>query len=111
MYDDWAMEDNNVDVDVDDEPTVDEDDLWSIAKSNKSDEGINKKAYMQFNKETDSTKPVFFVGMLFGTAVDIKTAINEYAVRSRRQIKFAKNDKRGVTAKCVGNEYCAWKVK
>lgn len=48
--------------------------------------------------------------MLFGTAVDITTAINEYAVRSRRQIKFTKSDKRGVTAKCVGNEYCAWKV-
>ena len=44
--------------------------------------------------------------MLFSTAEDIKTVINEYDMRIKRQKKFTKNDKRRVTAKCVGNEFC-----
>ncbi|CAL8995013.1 unnamed protein product [Prunus brigantina] len=73
--------------------------------NNSSDEdGEMKRKYPEFCK-SDLNNPKLEKGMLFGSKEILKTAIKNYAVMGNYSIKFVKNDKRRITARCTN---CTW---
>lgn len=50
--------------------------------------------------------PIFKVGMLFNDAIEVRQAIKQYSVKNRVAIKFARNTKKRIEAKCA--EECPW---
>ncbi|KAL6290416.1 hypothetical protein ACE6H2_007926 [Prunus campanulata] len=69
-----------------------------------SEEGERRRKYPEFCK-SDLNNPKFEKGMLFGSKEDLKTALKNYSVMGNYAIKFVKNDKRRLTAKCKN---CTW---
>ncbi|XP_039155395.1 uncharacterized protein LOC120286880 [Eucalyptus grandis] len=53
--------------------------------------------------------PVFIVFMIFDSSRQFKEALIKYSVVERREIKFIKNEKKCVRAKCV-SESCPWRI-
>ncbi|KAL3746914.1 hypothetical protein ACJRO7_015795 [Eucalyptus globulus] len=53
--------------------------------------------------------PEFTVAMAFDSSRQFKDALIKYSVAERREIKFIKNEKKVVRAKCA-NESCPWKI-
>ncbi|KAH7852996.1 hypothetical protein Vadar_031873 [Vaccinium darrowii] len=51
--------------------------------------------------------PKFKVGMIFPTRNNFKAALKEHAIRTRKLIKFIKNDSERVRAVCKGKK-CSW---
>ncbi|KAL0456172.1 UNVERIFIED_CONTAM: hypothetical protein Slati_0956400 [Sesamum latifolium] len=58
---------------------------------------------------TETFDPKFDIGMLFSSKNELREAIHSHAVKTRRNIKVTKNDKRRLYAKCV-EEGCDWKL-
>ncbi|VVA28316.1 PREDICTED: Transposase MuDR plant [Prunus dulcis] len=69
-----------------------------------SEEGERRRKSLEFCKE-DLNNPKFEKGMLFGRKGDLKTALKNYLVMGNYAIKFVKNDKRRLIAKCRN---CTW---
>jgi hypothetical protein len=59
-------------------------------------------------KEHDLNNPTFKVGLVFPSAVELRAAINEYAIRNRVQIVMPKNGRKRIRAHCV--EGCPWNL-
>ncbi|KAL7189675.1 hypothetical protein ACSBR1_039339 [Camellia fascicularis] len=77
------------------------DELRSIDSSTEGeDNGKKKEKYPQFNMHTDMVEPQFKVGMLFGTSKIFKDAARQHAIKTRKAIKFVKNDNLRVKASC-----------
>ncbi|XP_048136037.1 uncharacterized protein LOC115748482 [Rhodamnia argentea] len=53
--------------------------------------------------------PVFATSMMFDGGRQFKDAVKKHSVVERREIKFIKNEKKFVRAKCV-DENCPWKI-
>ncbi|KAL0328025.1 UNVERIFIED_CONTAM: hypothetical protein Scaly_2235100 [Sesamum calycinum] len=76
--------------------------------NDKASDDENGPKYPSFNS-IDTYNPQFQLGMLFSSKKEFKTAVQLLAVRTRRNIKFAKNDKRRVYAKCA-EEDCDFRI-
>ncbi|KAL0355126.1 UNVERIFIED_CONTAM: hypothetical protein Sradi_3959500 [Sesamum radiatum] len=61
-----------------------------------------------FNPE-ETYDPTFEIGMLFSNKKELKKALQSYAIKSKRTVKFTKNDKVRVYAQC-GDSECGWKM-
>ncbi|KAL0301426.1 UNVERIFIED_CONTAM: hypothetical protein Sradi_6419400 [Sesamum radiatum] len=72
-----------------------------------SDEGDGPK-YPVFS-DIETFDPRFEIGMLFSSKKEVRNAIHSHAVKTRRNIKITKNDKRRLYARCV-EEGCDWKL-
>ncbi|KAI3467885.1 hypothetical protein Pfo_024548 [Paulownia fortunei] len=53
--------------------------------------------------------PTFEIGMIFGTKNEFRKVVQSYAIRTKRTLKFIKNDKIRVYVRCSGEEY-EWKI-
>lgn len=53
--------------------------------------------------------PTFDKGMIFGTKAEFRKAVQSYAIRTKRTLKFVKNDKIRVYVRCAG-EGCEWMI-
>ncbi|KAL0448527.1 UNVERIFIED_CONTAM: hypothetical protein Slati_1409100 [Sesamum latifolium] len=53
--------------------------------------------------------PYFELGMIFSTKDEFRTAVQSHAIQTKRNIKFTKNDKKYVHAKCFDKE-CNWRI-
>ncbi|KAL0315555.1 UNVERIFIED_CONTAM: hypothetical protein Sradi_5433700 [Sesamum radiatum] len=77
--------------------------------SDKTSDDENGPKYPSFNS-IDTYNPQFQLGMLFSSKKEFTTIVQSLAVRTRRNIKFAKkNDKRRVYAKCA-EEGCDFRI-
>ncbi|KAL0437231.1 UNVERIFIED_CONTAM: hypothetical protein Sradi_0431000 [Sesamum radiatum] len=61
-----------------------------------------------FNPE-ETYDPTFEIGMLFSNKKEFKKALQSYAIKTKRTVKFTKNDKVRIYAQC-GNSECGWKM-
>ncbi|KAL0453361.1 UNVERIFIED_CONTAM: hypothetical protein Slati_1314200 [Sesamum latifolium] len=95
-----TSEDEKIDV-VDNEGDLDE---HRDSDGNDGDGGT----VAVFNPE-DTYDPTFELGMRFSNKSEFKKALLSHAIKSKRTLKFIKNDKIRVYAKC-GNEDCEWKI-
>ncbi|KAL0378790.1 UNVERIFIED_CONTAM: hypothetical protein Sradi_3184500 [Sesamum radiatum] len=95
-----TSEDEEIDV-VDNEGDLDE---HRDSDGNDGDGGT----VAVFNPE-DTYDPTFELGMRFSNKSEFKKALLSHAIKSKRTLKFIKNDKIMVYAKC-GNEDCEWKM-
>lgn len=68
--------------------------------------GTCKVKYPSFKRGGENESLKFELGVLFNSLNDFKDAINDYAVKGGWNIRFVKNDKTRVRAKCV--EGCKW---
>ncbi|KAL2237733.1 UNVERIFIED_CONTAM: hypothetical protein Sindi_0965000 [Sesamum indicum] len=57
----------------------------------------------------ETYNPTFEIGMLFSTKKECKKALQSHAIKSKRTLKFTKNDKRRIYAEC-GDADCQWKL-
>jgi hypothetical protein len=57
-------------------------------------------------KEQDRINPTFSVGLVFPSVVELRDAINEYAIRNRVQIKMPRNEKKRIRAHCAEGCSC-----
>ncbi|KAL0345459.1 UNVERIFIED_CONTAM: hypothetical protein Sradi_4377200 [Sesamum radiatum] len=64
--------------------------------------------YTVFNPEVVHD-PVFELGMMFSNKKEFKMALHSHAIKTRRTLKFVKNDKIRVYAQCRDPE-CEWKL-
>ena len=78
----------------------DSNNLYSIASSSVNDD-IGGHRYLEF-RESDMSNPKFMVGIKFSNTDQIKIAFNVYALKKMYNIRFIKNDRRRVYAKCRG---------
>lgn len=98
--------DSPLDVsDENDDVNVSGDELNSPRGSDE-DEDDDKPQFPVFNTN-DIFDPKFKLGMAFSTKQEMKLAIQSYAINEKRSIKFARNDKRRLVAKCADGE-CPW---
>ncbi|KAK4411440.1 hypothetical protein Sango_0217000 [Sesamum angolense] len=65
-------------------------------------------SYPVFNPE-ETYDPTFDLGMMFSNKAEFKKALQSYAIKSKRTLKFIKNDKVRIYAKC-GDANCEWKM-
>ncbi|KAL2235206.1 UNVERIFIED_CONTAM: hypothetical protein Sindi_1252800 [Sesamum indicum] len=63
-------------------------------------------SYPVFNPE-ETYDPTFELGMMFSNKAEFKKALQSYAIKTKRTLKFIKNDKVRVYANC-GNPDCEW---
>ncbi|KAL2237919.1 UNVERIFIED_CONTAM: hypothetical protein Sindi_0983600, partial [Sesamum indicum] len=63
-------------------------------------------SYHVFNLE-ETYDPTFELGMMFSNKAEFKKALQSYAIKTKRTLKFIKNDKVRVYANC-GNPDCEW---
>ncbi|GAA0153983.1 hypothetical protein LIER_43254 [Lithospermum erythrorhizon] len=71
-----------------------------------------KKNYVTgllFNREVHFKNPVAIPEMVFGNAAEFRELIRHYALKTRKSLKFVKNDKWKVRVKCV-QEDCTFSV-
>nr|XP_028956330.1 uncharacterized protein LOC114824095 [Malus domestica] len=61
-------------------------------------------SFKQWRRDTDLRNPEFRLGMQFANKAEVKEAIKEWAIINGREVKFVKDDKIRVRAKCVGNK-------
>ena len=88
-------------------PEHDSDDegLLLPESSDEDNEGIKLK-FKNFVAAVDMESPIFKVGMLFSDAIEVRQAIKQYSVKNRVAIKFTRNTKKKIEAKC--KEECSW---
>ncbi|KAL0386107.1 UNVERIFIED_CONTAM: hypothetical protein Sradi_3005000 [Sesamum radiatum] len=58
---------------------------------------------------TEIYDPIFELGMLFSNKSEFKKALQSHAIKSKRTLKFTKNDKQRVYVQC-GAIDCEWKM-
>ncbi|KAF7147202.1 hypothetical protein RHSIM_Rhsim03G0174600 [Rhododendron simsii] len=79
--------------------------------SSSDEEGGSRKQerkYTVFNEKTEMDNPVFEVGMEFKTHDIFANAVKEYSIKHGKKIKFLKNDREKVRAKC--EDGCDWLI-
>ncbi|CAK9187989.1 unnamed protein product [Ilex paraguariensis] len=62
------------------------DELCSFDYSSSEDVGVNvrKPKFLEFRVATDMKNPSFKLGMLFGTTIELKAAVREYAIKEEK---------------------------
>ena len=98
------------------EPVVESDLEWSTDELNsvcESDmeigDAVNEKKkkkksrFTEFNPDTDFADPEFRLGMVFPTIEHFRKAVKEYAIMSKRNVQFVRNEKHRVRVKCTGS--------
>lgn len=67
-----------------------------------------------FNPETDMKNPTFKLSMLFSSIIEVRQAVDEYAMKQRVQIKKKRNNATILEAICEGvcpdGDMCPWKL-
>ncbi|KAL2240743.1 UNVERIFIED_CONTAM: hypothetical protein Sindi_0715500, partial [Sesamum indicum] len=90
----------------------DENIVWSEDElnSNKgSDEDEDKGETFPVFNPSCMFHPHFELGMIFSTKKEFRTAVQSHAIETKRNIKFTKNDKKRVHAKCFDKD-CPWRI-
>ncbi|XP_056174657.1 uncharacterized protein LOC115667281 isoform X2 [Syzygium oleosum] len=81
--------------------------------NNKGDEevevAISRRRSRFPSYEQNGTNPVFIIGMTFEDATEFKDAILRYSVAEQRAIKYTKNTKKFVRARCA-QKNCNWMI-
>ncbi|VVA30163.1 PREDICTED: Transposase MuDR plant [Prunus dulcis] len=77
---------------------------FDYPNNSSGEESEKKRKYSEFCK-SDLNNPKSEKGMLFRSKEDLITALKNYSVMGNYAIKFVKNDKRRLTAKCRN---CTW---
>ncbi|EEC83440.1 hypothetical protein OsI_28918 [Oryza sativa Indica Group] len=77
-----------------------------LPESSDEDDGGIKLKFKNFVADVDMESPIFKVGMLFNDAIEVRQAIKQYSVKNRVAIRFARNTKKRIEAKC--SEECPW---
>ncbi|KAL0342518.1 UNVERIFIED_CONTAM: hypothetical protein Scaly_1914400 [Sesamum calycinum] len=68
----------------------------------------NSEKFRMFS-QSDTYDPKFDLGMMFSTKNEFRVAVQSHAIKTRRNVKLTKNDKRRIYAKCV-EEGCEWRI-
>ncbi|KAJ4815047.1 hypothetical protein LUZ62_027613 [Rhynchospora pubera] len=63
-----------------------------LISGGESDDDDTSRRYLEFNAIVNMSDPQFQLGMVFGSFDELKSAIREYAIKQRRNIRFKKND-------------------
>ncbi|XP_038693818.1 uncharacterized protein LOC119991542 [Tripterygium wilfordii] len=74
----------------------------------KEDAKRKKSRYPTFKKGKGI--PSFELGMLFNSNAEFKEAVSNYAIMTRHDIRFTKNEPNRCRAKCVGSSDCNWLI-
>ncbi|XP_038722029.1 uncharacterized protein LOC120014182 [Tripterygium wilfordii] len=74
----------------------------------KEDAKRKKSRYPTFKKGKGI--PSFELGMLFNSNAEFKEAVSNYAIMTRHDIRFTKNEPNRCRAKCVGSSDCNWPI-
>jgi hypothetical protein len=114
----WVDDDyNSDDLDLppsDSEYEEDEDEVEEETKKKDGEGSSNKKKKKEKKVKLIPFRPEdmqhvrFKTGMVFPTVVDLRKAIQEYAIQNKVQIKYATNDLQRVRAYCNSDEDCPW---
>lgn len=89
----------------------DSSDELNSGHSSSDEEGESRKQerkYTVFNEKTKMDNPVFEVGMEFKTHDLFANAVKKYSIIHGKKIKFLKNDREKVRAKC--QDGCDWLI-
>jgi MuDR family transposase/MULE transposase domain len=84
------------------------DELESVDDYNDEDGESNSRRISEFRIETDMGNPKFTLGMIFSSKSEFRDAVKEYGIKNRVNIKFYKNDKKRMGARC--KEGCEWNI-
>lgn len=93
-------------IELEDSDYAPSDKLLSEIESD--DEIGSKRRYPEFNSRIDMVNPYFQVGMIFGSFIEFKKVVIEYAIKARRNIHFEKNDTKRVKVVC--KKGCPWMI-
>ncbi|KAL2248192.1 UNVERIFIED_CONTAM: hypothetical protein Sindi_2671500 [Sesamum indicum] len=77
--------------------------------SDKESDGEGKKNTFPVFNPSCLFEPTFALGMVFSNKTELRKAIKSHAIKNKRNIKIAKNDKERLHAKFADNE-CMWRV-
>ena len=83
------------------------DELNSVTDSSDEDSTRKKPKLVRFRPEMDMNDPKFHVGQQFDDKKLFKMAVDNYAVKYGKDIKWVKHDKHRMRVKCK-TEYCKW---
>ena len=78
-----------------------------ISTDDEDDNG--KKVFPQFNEAAKFGNVHLELGMKFGNLATFKSAVKDYNIHLGREVKWVKNDKTIVRAKCDEPE-CSWEI-
>lgn len=65
------------------------------------DEGGIKLKFKCFSPDVDMENPKFLVGMVFGSASEVRKAIKQYSIKNSVAINIPRNNKKRIEAYCV----------
>ncbi|XP_062089370.1 uncharacterized protein LOC133795917 [Humulus lupulus] len=82
-----------------------EEDLQSLGSD--GEEVGPRKSKIHYNPRSNFKDFKFLLGMEFGTAKLLRTAIKEYFIESNREFKYVSNDMRRIRVKCKAKQ-CPW---
>ena len=83
------------------------DELNSVTDSSDEDSTRKKPKLVRFRPEMDMNDPKFHVGQQFDDKQLFKMAVDNYAVKWGKDIKWVKHDKHRMRVKCKA-EHCKW---
>ncbi|KAL2235316.1 UNVERIFIED_CONTAM: hypothetical protein Sindi_1263800, partial [Sesamum indicum] len=98
-----AEEDNSENTSID--MVASENDLNEHRQSDDEEKGPN---FVAFNPDL-MYDPALELGMIFSSKKEFKKAVQSHAIKSKRTVKFTKNDSFRMYAVCSG-EGCEWKI-
>jgi hypothetical protein len=105
LYQQYADQETKVEKKAIPEGEISDDDFFEPADSD--DETDRFKNFKQFVEE-DMVDPKFKTGQIFQSVEQLRTAIREHSCKHRKNIKFPKNDKIRVLARC--EDGCPWEI-
>ncbi|KAL0285239.1 UNVERIFIED_CONTAM: hypothetical protein Sangu_2787600, partial [Sesamum angustifolium] len=77
--------------------------------SDKESDGEGKNDTFPIFNPSCLFEPTFALGMIFSNKKELREAIQSHAIKNKRNIKIAKNDKERLHAKCADND-CMWRI-
>ncbi|KAL0352388.1 UNVERIFIED_CONTAM: hypothetical protein Scaly_1627500 [Sesamum calycinum] len=77
--------------------------------SDKESDGEGKNDTFPIFNPSCLFEPTFGLGMIFSNKKELREAIQSHAIKNKRNIKIAKNDKERLHAKCADND-CMWRI-
>jgi len=80
------------------------------SSDDEEEEGSKNPVYPQFDESAKFGYVSLELGMLFTNLSSFKTAVKDYNIHLRREIKWVKNDKNRARAKCKQQECCKWEI-
>ncbi|XP_058198332.1 uncharacterized protein LOC131313848 [Rhododendron vialii] len=81
---------------------------YSSSDDDNNTKKIKEHQFKKFRIEHDNENLKFEVGMKFSSAADFKVAVKQHAIKNQRNVKFVKNDKTRVRARCQTG--CPWEM-